>query len=166
MNQSEEIKLLKAQAEADKMEIAALKEDVVRITRQRDMAQTVATNEGKEIERMLGSTLLVQLSDEQIDKITQSHGTGGWQTVDDMRKFARAVLAAATPAASVPAASEGWTDNTGDEPMVLVDLEFRDGRIENGEYAGSYYWQLTGRGEDIVRWRPAAPTQAEGQSHD
>jgi sarcosine oxidase delta subunit len=37
-------------------------------------------------------------SDEQINTVISSHGTGGWQTPADMLKFARAVLALAAPA--------------------------------------------------------------------
>ena len=31
------------------------------------------------------------LTDAQIERIARAHGTGGWQTVDDMVKFARAI---------------------------------------------------------------------------
>ncbi|SDV49781.1 hypothetical protein [Chitinasiproducens palmae] len=38
------------------------------------------------------------LSGERIQEIAREHGTGGWQSLDDMMRFARAILAAAAPA--------------------------------------------------------------------
>lgn len=37
----------------------------------------------------------VELSDEVLDKLVTSYGTGGWQTSGDMKRFAKTVLAAA-----------------------------------------------------------------------
>ncbi|CAH2910713.1 MAG: hypothetical protein CPSOU_1838 [uncultured Paraburkholderia sp.] len=34
------------------------------------------------------------LTDERIEQIARSHGTGGWQSLDDMKRFARALIAA------------------------------------------------------------------------
>lgn len=55
-----------------------------------------------------------QPTDEQLNHVITDHGTGGWQTPNDMRKFARAVLALAShpeaPAARPNAAGQeqGW----------------------------------------------------------
>jgi hypothetical protein len=40
------------------------------------------------------------ITDEQIDRVICQHGTGGWQMMSDMRRFARSILAIATPPAS------------------------------------------------------------------
>lgn len=43
-----------------------------------------------------GATLQAQpaeVSDEEIERVARSHGTGGWQTLPDMIRFARAILA-------------------------------------------------------------------------
>ena len=146
-----------------------------------------------------------ELSDEQIEALWNEHASTGYLTVGALQ-FARAVLAAATPAASVakpigvvepmpgtsgftmacfeaskvpvgtnlyatpsPAVQQpaegGWIANTGVQPVadgVMVDVEFgNDSRRFNQP---AEYWEWSSMDDlPIVRWRPAAPTQAEGQ---
>jgi len=65
--------------------------------------------------------------------------------------------------APVPAASEGWTRNTGTRPVagnVLVQVEVREGPTMRRE-AGRLDWSIEGIMGDIVRWRPAAPATSD-----
>lgn len=93
----------------------------------------------------------------------------GW---NDCREAVIAALSAQQAGVQEAPSEQAWKDNTGDEPLLLVDLEFRDGEIRLGENAGSYYWTLRGDGEDIVRWRffaPAANPEPDGDlgvAHD
>lgn len=41
----------------------------------------------------LQSQPAAEVSDEEIERVARSHGTGGWQTLPDMIRFARAILA-------------------------------------------------------------------------
>lgn len=112
------------------------------------------------------------LTQAQIDQIAE-----GWdgcmydapgEFIDIGASLRRALAALSAPPAAPVAADAGWKENTGDEPLFHVDLEFRDGEIRKGECTGSYYWHLTGQGEDIVRWRltpVSADNQQEGQSN-
>ena len=47
-----------------------------------------------EIKPAKPATAQVQLNDSEMEMIARAHGTGGWQTLDDMVRFARAIEAA------------------------------------------------------------------------
>lgn len=86
----------------------------------------------------------------------------------------RAALSA--PVAPVPTASEGWTENTGQQPAVadnvLIEVEFRNGSKGGQKLnltADCFRWALAAHDGsydsdfDIVRWRvrPAAPATSD-----
>lgn len=65
-------------------------------------------------------------------------------------------------AAPVAAEPEGWTENTGLQPVadgVRVEVEFGNGVRSTG-LASGWYWSETTAIAPIVRWRPAAPLTA------
>ena len=47
-----------------------------------------------EIKPAKPATAQVQLNDSEMEMIARAHGTGGWLTLDDMVRFARAIEAA------------------------------------------------------------------------
>jgi len=54
---------------------------------------------------------VVAMTDGQIEAIARSHGTGGWQTLPDMIRFGKAILAAAGPDAALVEALLKISDN-------------------------------------------------------
>jgi hypothetical protein len=97
-----------------------------------------------------------------------SHVEGGAAPI--LREIAALRAAAPSPAVQQPAEG-GWIANTGVQPVaddVLVSIIYRCGSTDT-DGAGKYVWELDGDNDIDILWYfplPAAPTQAEGPSHD
>lgn len=95
--------------------------------------------------------------------VSWHYGDAGRDHHSTLVELAEEIRALSAPVAPVPAASEGWTENDGFQPVsddVRVDVELGNGNIHRGDHACEWCWD---RKDDlpIVRWRPAAPATSD-----
>lgn len=84
------------------------------------------------------------LTDEQIDALIASHGTGGWQTTDDMRRFARAILATASAAPAEQARDAARL-------QWMIDNLWREAsmRFDDGSFKTVNAWTIASADKDL-----------------